>query len=125
SKASRILPSDYIYARALQELKRIASLATRSQSDIAGYRNVLAIALTAAHPLRRKNVSALRLGVTILRRADVWAIDIPGAETKNGRPIFAELPKTVTPLLDTYVRDVRPLLLRGSTSDALWINLYG
>jgi len=124
-KASRILPSDYIYAGALQELKRIASLAIRSKTDIAGYRNVLAIALVAAQPLRRKNVSALRLGVTILRRADVWAIDIPGNDTKNGRPIAADLPRSLTPFLDAYVRDIRPVLLRSSASDALWINCYG
>jgi len=124
-KASRILPSDYIYAKALQELKRIVSLATRSKSDIAGYRNVLAIALVAAQPLRRKNVSALRLGVTILRRGDVWAIDIPGNDTKNGRPISADLPRSLTPFLDVYVRDIRPVLSRGSTGDALWISWYG
>jgi integrase/recombinase XerD len=125
-KAIRVLPSDYIYAKALQELKRIDGLENKSKWDVTNYRNVLAIALTAAQPLRRRNLSTLRLGVTLLRRHDDgWVINIPGGETKNGRPIFAELPKTLTPFLDTYVRDVRPLLLRGSTGDALWINWYG
>lgn len=125
SKASRVLPSDYIYAKALHELGRITNLETKLKRDITGFRNVLAIALVAAQPLRRRNVSALRLGVTLLRRHEDWVVDIPGAETKNGRPIFAELPKTLTPFLDTYVRDVRPVLLRGKTSDALWINWFG
>src|SRR5207248_6398524 len=61
-KASRVRPSEEIYACALAELDRLQALPLQGRNRLCAYRNTLIIALLAARPLRRKNLNALKPG---------------------------------------------------------------
>lgn len=125
NKASRILPSGRIYATALREMSDLKRTGFIKRHALPHYRNALMLAITAAVPLRRRNLAALSLGKTIRQLDGIWLIDIPGTQTKNGDAVEAELPFSLAPYIETYQRIVHPNLLRGTVSDAFWINQDG
>ena len=47
------------------------------------YRDGLIIALLALIPLRSRTLTALRIGQHLVKTGDLWALDIPAADTKN------------------------------------------
>jgi integrase len=90
--------------------------------DIAlNIRNGLMVALLASCPIRAKNLAGLTLGRSLRLSGSRWWIDLPGSETKNGRPDSRMIPEFLTSALETYLRQARPFLLtrldpRNSTS---------
>ncbi len=77
----------------------------------------LALELLLMIPLRLKN-----LGEINIERHLVWSyrgvvqLTIPGDEVKNVADIEALVPPQAVHLLDTYIRDYRPLLIDGPSS---------
>ena len=82
-----------------------------------------AIELLLNFPLRMKNLANLNLSRHVSRtrtgRYEVVHIVIPGEETKNGRPIEFELPASVVEVLNLYLKQRRPHLVRGE--DPGWL----
>ena len=69
-------------------------------------------------PIRLKNLVGLHIDDHIQRtRASDGTVHlvIPGEQVKNGEPLDYCLPRETTELLDTYIRDFRPRLLRPRT----------
>jgi integrase/recombinase XerD len=89
------------------------------------YRDGLMIALLAFIPLRRKNIAVIEIGRHLIQEGDSWFIIIPREETKTGTPIEFAVPKILVPYLAAYLSNVRPQMLKGSVSNALWINRIG
>ena len=95
------------------------------------FRDGLAIALLALRPLRRKNFVALRLDRHLVRRGEVWWLDIPATETKTGVPLEMPWPPILAPYLETWLARHRPCLAarRGRWAapldDALWVSSHG
>lgn len=89
------------------------------------FRDGLMIALLAARPLRIKNFAGLRLGLHLRATATGYAIDIPGEETKTGRPIESFVPDDLVPWLSIYLSEYRPYLLHGRLSDHVWVHSAG
>jgi integrase len=95
------------------------------------YRDGLMIALLASRPLRLRNLTGLILGRTLVRRGEVWWIQIPAAETKTRAPIELPWPEMLVPHLEIYLAHYRAGIaaLRhsgaGTASDALWLSMYG
>jgi integrase len=80
--------------------------------DIAiNIRNGLVVALLASCPIRAKNLASLTLGRSLRLSGSCWWIDLPGGETKSGRPDRRMIPEFLTSALETYLRHARPLLL--------------
>jgi integrase len=95
------------------------------------YRNGLIIALLAARPLRRRNLAGLRLDHTLVRRGAAWWINIPATETKTREPIEAPWPEALTPALEVYLNEHRPVLIKRvgrwsrPVGNALWVSTDG
>jgi len=100
------------------------------------YSDGLIIALLAARPLRRRNITAIEIGKHLVRRAGTYWLQFEGAEIKNGRPIEAPLPDELVSRLERYLTYYRPFLARrtgrwnrGRDTDAptkaLWISRDG
>jgi integrase len=95
------------------------------------YRNGLIIALLAARPLRRRNLAGLELDRTLVRRGATWWIDVPALETKMKEPIEAPWPEALTPALEVYLNEHRPLLIQRvgrwtrPVGNALWVSNDG
>jgi integrase/recombinase XerD len=109
-------------------------LAQRENTDrrrVIAYRDGLLIALLAARPLRLRNLAALALGRNLVRRGEDWWIEICADETKTHEPIEVPWPRRITPQLEHYLSDVRPLLarMRGRwtrpAGEALWLSTDG
>src|SRR5215469_17035189 len=91
------------------------------------YRDGLLIATLASRQLRRRNLTGLILGQTLVQRGDGWWIQIPAAETKTKDPIEAPWPEMLVRHLEIYLADhrARIVALRGIRSEALWLSMYG
>jgi integrase/recombinase XerD len=96
-----------------------------TMTDAVRYRDGLMIALLALVPLRRKNIAAIEIGRHLVQEGNGWFIIFPREETKTGTPIDFAVPELVVPYLAGYLNKVRPWILRGSVSKALWINRLG
>ncbi|MEQ9330336.1 tyrosine-type recombinase/integrase [Thalassobaculum sp.] len=89
------------------------------------YRDALTLMVLVFRPLRRRNLVGLVLGRTLFDEGDVFRIAFDGSAMKNRRDYAARLPAVVTPYIREYLATYRPILLRGTASDHLWISSRG
>ncbi len=113
-----------------QLMQRAASLCEPGDRAVL-YRDGLIIALLASRPLRRKNLTALTIGVDFVRKAEGWWFDIPGKETKNRRAIHVAWPTALDDALTTWLEVYRPVLCgfgpgtMSTSTGPLWISAKG
>jgi integrase/recombinase XerD len=89
------------------------------------YRDGLIIFLLAAIPLRRRTVTALRLGNHLTRSGNLWALDIPAEDTKTGEPLEFLLSAKLSERIDLYLEKFRKRIPRSTTHDGLWVSNKG
>jgi integrase/recombinase XerD len=95
------------------------------------FRDGLMIGLLASRPLRLRNLKGLILDQTLIRRGDLWWIEIPAAATKTKSAIEFAWPEMLVPHLQTYLADHRSAIAAlygsrtGMVSDALWLSTCG
>jgi integrase/recombinase XerD len=93
------------------------------------YRDGLMIALLASRPLRLRNLTGLILNRTLIKRGEIWWIQIPAAETKTKNAIELPLPGILAPYLETYLADHRSAIAKsrgtGAATAAVWLSIYG
>jgi hypothetical protein len=97
-----------------------------SRRDAIRFRDGFLFAFLAFIPgPRRKNVAALEIGRHLVKKGDNWFVIIPREETKTGAPIDCQVPALLESYLAVYLSTIRPRLLRGRTSTALWLSSWG
>ena len=79
------------------------------------------VAALALRPLRRRNLADLRIGRSLQETGNGWRIFFEPDETKTGRVIDFPWPEQLNAALVLYLEHYRPILLKGRTSDHLWI----
>ena len=115
---------------------RMMNEADRQQgfSDLgraAYYRDGLVMAFLASHPLRLRNLAALRIGYHLLAEGDRFVLKLPAADTKSRRAYEAVIAGPLSRALRQYLDYHRLVLLnaRGrwhsAAGDALWISRDG
>ena len=72
-------------------------------------RNGLMVALLALCPIRRKNFAALEIGRSFVKIKDRWWIVLSASETKERRADERPLPELLTPVIDRYLDQHRPV----------------
>jgi integrase len=124
NKRLRVVSSGLLYEAAIRELKRLhKKLKARPSRRVAGlYRDALIMAFLALRPIRLENLSAIALGRHLTKVGDRYWCRLTSAETKEGRPLEFPMPEDLTPWLDHYLAAYRALLLRGKTTERLWIS---
>ena len=108
------LLGEHLMSRADREVK----LPPRKRDVL--YRDGLLVALLAARPIRRKNLSALRIRRNLIRSANGWTLFIPATETKHRRPIEVPLPANLTKPIDRFLSVYRPNFPGSDEHDFLW-----
>jgi hypothetical protein len=82
-----------------------------------------AVAILSVAPVRLGNLASTRLGENLTKPggpdSNYW-LTFTKYEVKNAVPLQFPLDKTVTALINEYVHDFRPALLRGSNADWLF-----
>jgi integrase len=86
-------------------------------------RNGLMVALLGLCPIRLKNFAALEIGRSFVEIKGRWWIVLAASETKENRPDERPINELLTPLIDRYLNQHRPVLARTNTpSSALWLS---
>jgi hypothetical protein len=83
----------------------------------------VAIAILLVAPVRLANLTAIKLGTNLIKpdgpQSDYWLM-FPDYDVKNRVRLEYRLLQTVTGLIDEYVHNHRPVLLRGRNEDWLF-----
>ena len=130
-KRHRVVASAVLVDLGLELMARADHYEDSDRRRLIRYRDGLQIALLAARPLRLRNFVALVLGRNVVRRGEVWWIEIEPAETKNKVPIEVPWPEGLVPHLEYYLSEIRPALATGKghrarpPGDALWLSTHG
>jgi hypothetical protein len=86
----------------------------------------VAIAILTIVPVRIKNLTEIRLGLNLSKPggpgSDYW-LKFPDYDVKNRMKLEYALDEYMTPLIDDYVHDFWPTLLRGRNEDCLFPGL--
>jgi site-specific recombinase XerD len=86
-------------------------------------RNGLMVALLALCPIRRKNFAALEIGRSFVKIHDKWWIVLSASETKEKRADERPINELLTPAIDCYLDQHRPVLARSDNApSALWLS---
>lgn len=105
---------------------RKAGMLVASRKKLVDWRTALIVAMLINLPIRLANLGALRIGKSLVKRGDVYEVTFERDETKTERPYSAPLPPALTPLLDHYIKHIRPRLLGDTNTDYLWASYrYG
>jgi len=83
----------------------------------------VAIAILTFAPVRLANLTAIRLGFNLIKpdgpESNYWLV-FPDYDVKNRVKLEYPLERSITQLIDEYVHDFRPTLMRGSNEDWLF-----
>jgi integrase len=84
------------------------------------YRDGLVIALLALVPLRSRTLTALRIDQHLVKNGDVWALNIPAAETKTRRALDFPVSQELSARIDLYLEQFRSHIPGADTHTGLW-----
>ena len=119
-----LVTSDHLYALGI-ELMDHAVVAAEGANPISKqqafeYRDGLIIALLALVPLRSRTLVALRIGKQLVKTGDLWALDIPAADTKTRRPLDYPISEELSRRIDLYLQRFRCRIPGADRHTALW-----
>lgn len=89
------------------------------------YRDGLIILLLSLIPLRRRTLTALRVGKHLIRSGELWALDIPEGDTKTGVPMEFGLCETLSRRIDVYLGQFRHRIPKAAKHTGLWVSNKG
>ena len=89
-------------------------------TEVIRYRDGLIIALLAARPLRRRNITDFHLDRNLVRVGDGYALVFGPDEMKNHQPFEAPLPDRLVPYMDHYLDVIRLRFSGADTHDGVW-----
>ena len=124
TKQTRVLSSRELLRGGLMHFNHVLGEKAPSQTIRASrVRNALMIAMLAVHPVRLANFTAIRIGQHLDLTGEHCWLRFSAHETKEGQPFETPLAAVLERPLDMYLRQIRPVLLDGRQSGALWISV--
>ncbi len=88
---------------------RLRRKSTFSKADARKMQAAIALELLLMRPIRRKNLTELRFGDTIIRRGKTVFVRLPSDTVKNSNYIHHALPPESAALLEFYLQKLLPL----------------
>ncbi|MBT3703681.1 MAG: tyrosine-type recombinase/integrase [Alphaproteobacteria bacterium] len=89
------------------------------------YRDGLMITLLALRPVRRRNLTGIRIGKNLITEATGYRLYFAEHETKNHAVIEHPLPDWITPSIERYLTYYRPMFPNTSGHNGLWASCKG
>jgi integrase/recombinase XerD len=71
-------------------------------------------------PLRSRTLVSLRIGKHLVKTGDLWALDIPAADTKTRRPLDFPISKELCDRIDLYLQRFRCRIPGANAHAGLW-----
>jgi integrase len=123
SKFDRIVTSEVLVKAGLTLISEAEISSTLTElARACQVRNGLMVALLAMCPIRPKNFAALEIGRSFVKINGTWWIVLSASETKERRPDERPVNELLTPAIDRYLEQYRPVLARAdNSSSALWL----
>ena len=119
-----LVTSEDLYALGIELMDRAVASAESaervSKANAVKYRDGLIIALLALIPLRSRTLVALRIGKQLVKTGDLWALDIPAADTKTRRPLDYPISKELCTRIDSYLERFRRRIPGADKHTGLW-----
>jgi integrase len=124
SKFDRMVMSEVLVEAGLTLIHEAESSPTLTElARACQVRNGLMVALLALCPIRRKNFVALEIGRSFVEIQGTWWIVLSAAETKEKRADERPIDELLTPAIDLYLAQHRPVLARNVNQlSALWLS---
>jgi integrase len=108
--------------QAMQDSRELGVVSKRSAFE---YRDGLIILLLSLIPLRRRTLTALRVGKHLIRSGELWALDIPAEDTKSNMPMEFSLCDALSRRIDAYLDGFRPRIPNAAGHNGLWVSNKG
>jgi integrase len=124
-KLNRFVYAEQVVEAGLTLIEEVKRLTKTDFIRARGIRNGLMLALLMLGPSRRKNFATLEIGKTFRQVQGRWWITIEASQTKSRqRPEERPIADWLTPYIDLYLSEARPVLMTGAEKDtnALWIS---
>lgn len=129
NKAARIRPPAEIWAACLNEMKHIFGDSRPLTIERASrYRDALVLGFLVWSPIRRRNLTALELGITLRLESGRWRVHFGADETKDKSSLSFCLPDDheYQQAFSNYLTGIRPRLLKsGEVSADAFTQLRG
>jgi integrase/recombinase XerD len=119
-----LVTSDRLYLLGIELMDRAVADADDAQRTdkvhAFQYRDGLIIALLALIPLRSRTLTALRMDQHLVRTGDLWALDIPAADTKTRRALDFAVSREMSARIDLYLEQFRSCIPGADKHTGLW-----
>jgi integrase/recombinase XerD len=89
------------------------------------YRDGLMLVLQSHRALRLTNLTLIRVGKQLVRMSEGYWLRFEAKEMKARRPFELPVPEELNACIERYLTVWRPPLLKGGTTDALWLTKAG
>lgn len=130
-KRARMVSAADLLALGMRLMDTCEQAGTNRTYRATRYRDGLIVAVLICCPVRLKNLAMIEIGRHLLFSAGVYRLEFSGEDTKTGRPHIAELPASLTPFMDVYLREYRARLIARnravseSEAQRLWVDRDG
>jgi integrase/recombinase XerD len=119
-----LVTSERLYALGIELMDRAVASAVDaagvSKADAFDYRDGLLIALLALTALRRRTLTALRIGQQLVKSGDLWDLDIPAQDVKTRRALDYPISFDLSRRIDLYLGQFRCRIPGATEHDGLW-----
>jgi integrase/recombinase XerD len=124
-KRARMVPAAKIAAWAFDRMEAINAGPLSDTQQALAYRNALMIAVLVHCPVRLRNLTMVRLNRHLSFDGIHYRLDFEPHEVKTDRFLTCHLPPDLTPPLQRWLTYWRPMLLKDTREDALWVGIRG
>ncbi len=124
SKYDRLVLSEVLVQAGLKLIAHAErSLKLTKIGRASSFRNGLMVALLGFCSIRRKNFAGLEIGRSFVKIRDRWWIVLSASETKEKRADERPVNELLTPIIERYLSEYRPVLARSAHPPAaLWLS---
>jgi integrase/recombinase XerD len=124
AKRYGLVSSDQLYMLGLELMDKAVALADGqrkvSKTVAVQYRDGLLIAVLAGTGIRRRTVTALRIGNHLVKDGELWTLEIPAEDVKGKRPLDPYVSRVLSARIDLYLQRFRGRLPGAESHDSLW-----
>jgi len=124
TKRYGLVSSDQLFMLGLELMDKAVALSDGlrkvSKTFALQYRDGLLTALLAGTGVRRRTVTALRIGKHLIKSAELWTLEIPAEDMKGKRPLEPYVSRELSARIDLYLRRFRARLPGATSHDGLW-----
>ena len=124
-KLPKLRPSSEIANWAYTRMDAIQAGADRRPSAAITYRDALLIGLLINCPMRLRNLAMIRMEEHLRRAGSGYVLDFKPEEIKTNRHLSLIIPEALTPYLQTWIDEWRPILLTDPDTASLWLGIQG